>query len=263
MTAEKRKRTILIPLDTEPVSSDNLTFTAILAKYLNASLSGLFVANSRTLEAANLPFAFEINRFSAQERSLHQADLARLNRKSANDVQRLLNDVCQRNKISVTFTTLTGELIESAFAQPASDILFFPRQHNWVSAQWQYQARGQYRAQSPARQRLDQVLVYYDASAQAEEAIKLAQRLCNNHLASRLILLCEGTAPIEVVRALQQLGIRPGVQQVTTSDPLWLRSLYLTESSLVLIPRSKLAGLTPQQLSFLFAHCKGQILLLD
>jgi len=253
ISAIKTERTILVPLDAQSANSERLFLSAALAKVLQASVSGLFVVDARPLEAANLPFAIEISRYSAAERSLQQGTLASLNRKTASETERKLQEISSRYKISMSFSSLTGDLYDSAFSQPVSDILLFPRQSAQFR-QWQ---------QLSVTNQIGEVVVYCDASMQINNGLRLAEQLCSNQLLAKVTLLYEGLPPVEVAKSLRQRGFRTQIQAISTHDPLWLRSLHLPESSLVLIPRDKFAGLSSEQLNRLFASLKFQVLLMQ
>ena len=253
MKKAKTKRTILVPLDARGTGNERLNITGLLARYLHASVTGLFVADSRSLEAASLPFAFEISQFSAEERSLQYAKLTSVNRLAANKVGRRLMELSTQYMISVSFFTKTGELFDSAFAQPNSDILFFPRQTT------------QFRQARPIRadHLVEELVVYYDTSGQAKTSLKLAEQLCCNHKVANLTLVHEGALSEQALLTLLQRGIRPKLQLISTRDPLWLRSLHMQESALILVPRNKFASLSSPQLSLLFAGLNCQVLLIQ
>ncbi len=62
------ERRILIALDALSITEASLLSLVTMARWLNASLAGLYIEDSRLLAAAGLPFAREISSLSGEER---------------------------------------------------------------------------------------------------------------------------------------------------------------------------------------------------
>lgn len=253
MTTETTKRTLVIPLDARVARRDDFYLSAILAKLLDASVRGVFVLNARSLDAASLPFAVEISRFSATERALQRADLDRFHRKTAGDVERLLTEVSYVHQINVSFNTLTGERVDSALTETEADVLLLPRPEPGLSL-------GRRTHHGP---QLDELVVFCDNSPRSSQALQLAQRLHQNHRVKQLTLLYETTPPLELLGQLQHSGIHTArLLPVDCRDPRWLQKLRLGDNSLLLLPRARLGALSRAQQARLLDSSRCRILLL-
>lgn len=248
----KQEQQILIALNGHYSNKDSLTSLVNMAKLLNASLTGLFVEDSRLLDVANLPFTTEINRFSAEERNLHADTLIRETKKIALEVQNLMMALSEEHQVSWAYSIETGELVSKALSYEGFDI-FFP-------------ARNKTTFQLPANLKkpliYQRVILLYDVSPQFDRAMNLIKTLVGNHVCYELTVLGETELPADIKQALSTIN-HVNFQSVNIGEPLLSSSLNLPPSTLVVSPKSKVSDLSTEELTDLMTKMACSLLLID
>ncbi len=248
----KQEQRILIALNAQYSNKDSLASLVTMAKLLNASLTGLFVEDSRLLEVANLPFTTEINRFSAEERNLHADRLIRGTKKVALEIQNLMMALSEENKVSWAYSIETGELVSKALSYEGFDV-FFP-------------ARNKTTFQPPANLKkpliYQRVILLYDASPQFDRAINLIKTLVGKHICYELTVLSETELPADIRQALSTIN-HINFQCLSVGGPLLISSLNLPPATLVVSPKSKARDLSAEELTDLMTKMACSLLLID
>lgn len=252
MTSISKQR-ILIALDAIHPNEESLVMLVNLAVQLKASLSGLFVEDSRLLEVASLPFSTEIHRISAQERNLQVDNLTRLNKRASLQIQRRLNELSSQYKIDWTFNVEPGELFAKALSQKGFDVFLPARKRSELRPK---------RSQAQDEKQLNLILIY-DLSPQFQRAIEIARLLAAGGMVSDITILCNRGLPLIITEQLPKKGIKLHILSAATSYPEILKSLPLSPSTLLLLPKKSICQLSPNELSTVFTRMASSLLLLD
>lgn len=105
-------RTILLAVDASADSLAGLEGVAQLAAETGAELVGLFVEETDLIRAGRLPGAQEIPFFAPEPRSLEAKTLERQLRSQAKRAQEALRSVAERLRVTWSFHTARGEVVE-------------------------------------------------------------------------------------------------------------------------------------------------------
>jgi len=252
MTSKTEHR-ILIALDAVQNNEESLAMLVNLASRLKASLSGLFVEDSRLMQVASLPFTTEINRISAQERNLQVDTLARLNKRISVKFQRLLDELSSRHKIDWTFNVEAGELFSKALPQEGFDVFFPARKRPTLKPE----------TSPPKQTELLKFALIYDLSPQFDRAVEMVRTLCIDGMVSEITILCETELPQKITEQLLKEGIKLHILSVASTHLNALKLLRLHSSTLLLLPKKNISRLSPRELSELLTHIATPLLLLD
>ena len=226
MTVQTERR-ILIALDALSVTEAGLLSLVTMARWLNASLAGLYIEDSRLLAAAGLPFAREISRLSGEERLLGRDAMIRSSKMASSRAQRLLEQLSSQQQVTCTFHIESGMLAPCALSHEGYDI-FFPGR---IRTSTRPRPR---RLSSRASQPL---VLIYDASPQFHRALEVVRRLAVNGMVSDVTLLSETALPTEIADQLPVDGVRVHFQRVKYIHPGHLPYLRLPEGSLIMMSK--------------------------
>ncbi|MEH6529064.1 MAG: hypothetical protein V7718_03880 [Porticoccus sp.] len=248
----KTEQQILIALNAQYSNKDSLASLVNMAKLLNASLTGLFVEDSRLIEVANLPFTTEINRFSAEERNLHADTLMRATKRIALEIQNLMKALSAEHKVSWTYSIEAGELISKALSYEGFDI-FFPARNITT-----FQPTAKIK-KPPTYQ---QLVLLYDVSPQFDRAMDMIQTLAGSSFCYEITVLCETELPAEIKQTLSKIN-HINFKSLTYNSPLLLHSLNLPPSTLIVSPKNKIQDLSTEELTDLTTLMACSLLLID
>ena len=178
---------IVVALDAALHNHLTLEVAAALAARKRLELVGLFIEDVNLLHLAALPFAREVDRSSALERTLDANQIRLSFRSQARQVNEALNRVAQELRIACSFEVRRGQFLRSALAgAAAADVLFLSR-----------------RQRSDRRRRKQgaalPVWVVYDGSPGAQRALLMGGELREPGLRNLAVLL-----PAAGARELQQ-----------------------------------------------------------
>ncbi len=244
------ERQIMIAMDARNVSEENLAVLAQIASRLNAPLSGLFVEDSRLLDAARLSFAIEVCSQTGEEKKLETETLARLNRQFSARARQLLEKLAQLHQIPWSFTVEAGELISKALARRGVDV-FFPAR---------LQRAGEKRVLHGGHQ---QLVLFYEKSPQFERAVEVLKQLSAHDFPLEVVVVTEIPLPKDVIEQIDAVGVSLRVQRVAGLDLRALRLLHVSATALVMLPKHRLRELAPAELSGLAALFSCPVYLLD
>lgn len=250
----KTKQRILVALDSLEANEESLALLVTIAARLKASLSALYIEDSRLTEAAGLPFTTEIHRVSAQERNLHTDTLIRWNKRVSTKIQHMLEELSSHHKIPWSFRIEPGEFITKTLSQKGFDVFFPARKRAELTL-------GTF-AIKQAKE-LNFTLIY-DSSPQFQRALEMVRILAMAGMAADITILCETALPNIITEQLLPLkGIKLHIRNVASTQTEALISLSLNSSSLLLLPKQYVCCLPEGQLSELFTRIASPMLLLD
>lgn len=224
-------RRILVALDGSPHSQAALEAAASLATRVEAELMGVFVEDVNLLRLAQLPFAQEVQQFTATVRRLELHHLRRQLRLQAKLAQAALERLAAEFELTYSFRVARGPVSAEVLAAALqADLLALGR----VSQSQQG------RLGSTAKTAVAQtacpvllmrpgfflnrpILVIYDGSAGAERALEVAAYLAGEN--GRLQLLLWADSPEQAAQYeqairqnLQELGLDLKFRHLTQAD---------------------------------------------
>lgn len=185
-------RRIVVALDAALHSHVTLELAAALAARKQLELVGLFIEDVNLLHLASLPFAREVDRSSALDRALDEAQISLSFRSQARQISEALHRVSQELRVSSSFEVRRGHFVAAALAAvSAPDVVFLSR-------------RGVASARRPAARR--PVWVLYDGSPGAQRALLLGRELSEPDARELAVLLPAADAPALETQARGLLG---------------------------------------------------------
>jgi nucleotide-binding universal stress UspA family protein len=210
-------RRILIALDTSHHSLAALRAAARLASSLDAELHGLFVEDINLLRVARLPMARELQFPFAAHAPMNPERMRRQLRAQASQARRALASICRRQQIEWTFQVVRGGVSSKVLEEAAkADLLCLGRISRPVMQRPGLGSTA--RAAATRAQRCvllishgthihPPVVVAYDGSPDAEQALLLASRL-TQELGGFLSILVPADAPRSPEEIRQQIAHR-------------------------------------------------------
>lgn len=169
---------VRILLDNQSNQLETIASAAALARQLQSSLQGVFLADDVLFQVAGLPFAQEISRWSAQESPITLNGLERTLRARAKHLQKELEYAAKQAQIPYSFQYIRGErmhwILES---QSSADFLFVsnikpsPKLPQTLMLQSQ------------------PIQLIYSATEASERALKMALQLANQTFRPLSILI--------------------------------------------------------------------------
>ena len=250
----KTEQRILVALNALEANEESLVMLATVAGRLKASLSGLYVEDSRLIEAAGLPFATQINRISVQESNLNRDSLARLNKRTSIKMQQLLETLSKQHKIAWSFNIEPGDLISKALSQKGFDVFFPARKRSGLNLN------------VSTLQQTNQLtfILLYDLSPQFNRALEMVRRLAIEDMVSNITILCENGLPKDITEQLLPInGVKLHIYSVASAQSEILISLKLNTSTLLMLSKQYIINLPEHELSELFNRIGSSMLLLD
>lgn len=245
------ERRILIALDAYSATEPGLASLVSIARRLNASLTGLYIEDSQLMSVAELPFSTEINYLSAEERQLEPSELMRLNKIAATRARRLLEKLSAQDKLAWTFSEESGELAICALSHQGYDIFFPGRIRPYI------------RLQQPSAHPHQQLALIYHSEVEFEHMLEVVRLLSGNGMVTDVTIVSETPLPPEIAGKLPVQGVRLHFQLAHSTRPEQLQYLKLPGSSLVLMSKSALSGLTDRQLAELPEQLCYPLMLVD
>jgi nucleotide-binding universal stress UspA family protein len=216
-------RRILIALDTSPHSVAALRAAARLASALDAELHGLFVEDVNLLRAAGLPMARELQFPFATHARMNPERMRRQLRAQALQARRALESICRQEDIEWTFQVVRGGVPSKVLEEAASaDLLCLGKigrpvmRRPGLGSTARAAATGARRSVlliSHGKQIGPPVVVAYDGSPEAEQALLLASRLVQN-LGSYLSILVPPDVSRSSKEIQDEIGQRLGGQKL-------------------------------------------------
>ena len=207
-------RRILIALDTSYHSLAALRAAAWLASSLDAELHGLFVEDINLWRAAGLPMARELQFPFAAHAPMNPERMRRQLRAQASQARRALASICRRHQIEWTFQVVRGGVSSKVLEEAAkADLLCLGRISRPVMQRPGLGSTARAAATSAQRSVLlishgthihPPVVVAYDGSPDAEQALLLASRL-TQELGGFLYILVPADAPRSSDEIQQQM----------------------------------------------------------
>lgn len=207
-------RRILVAINGSPHSRAALDAAVRLAVAFEAEVEGLFVEDERLLRASRLPFAKEVRAYTAPPRRLSDDRMQRQLRRRAERVERALRRSAEQGEVPHTFRTEQGDVTqELRRAAAEADLLVLGKTSTASSRRRLGSTSQTLVADAPApvlilRDRIpagEPVLVYYDGSAAAETALRLATRLARRAEAPALDVLLPAHDAAETDRLREQV----------------------------------------------------------
>jgi nucleotide-binding universal stress UspA family protein len=187
MSAEESPlQRILVALDGSPHSRAALDAAVRLAATFEAEVQGLFVEDERLLRASRLPFATEVRSYTAPPKRLSDDRMQRQLRRQAGYADRTLRRVAEQADVSCDFRTAEGDVTrELRRAAAEVDLLVLGKTSTASSRRRLGSTSQALLADAPSPVLVlrkvvppgQPLLLYYDGSAPAEAALRLAVQL--------------------------------------------------------------------------------------
>lgn len=195
---------ILVALDASTYSLAALEAAAELAANLQAELIGLFVEDENLLHLAGLPFAHEVSTSSATPQPIDSDKMERQLQLQASQARRALAKAAERAHARWRFTTVRGQVTASVLAAALdADLLAMGRVSRPLSQKSRLgstaRAASAHTKRTVLLMQKDSnlhypVLVTYDGSAAAKQALATAAHMVQAGGDTLSVLLLAGTA---------------------------------------------------------------------
>ncbi len=246
------ERTLVLPLEGDLPDAHLLALVAKVARLRDAAIDGVLVVSPQILQAASLPLAVEVERFTTSERVLVRRTVERSVARREHAAQLLLAECAQPHAVRVSCSRYLGDLPEMLIARPDADVLLLPRM-SFAST-----LRG---LRNPDQ--LEELALYCDAAVSdfVRSVLPLVHRLCFEHGVRQLTLLYEA-APAREVDSLLALHLPTRQWLVDTRGVHWVRHLHLGARSLLLLPAGVALNSGSASLLQLLRDTRGPVLLL-
>ena len=180
-------RRILVALDASSNSLAALETAARLASRLKAELIGLFVEDIDLLRVAEFPFTRQVGLLSSTFQRLDLPELERQLRAQANQIRRALTAIAERAHVPWQFRVARGSVASEVLAAGAKADLTIVGKRGWslgkhvgsTARMVIFEGQGLTLVLQQREQLTAPVMVVYDASAAAENALEAALNLAN------------------------------------------------------------------------------------
>jgi nucleotide-binding universal stress UspA family protein len=242
---------ILVALDGSPQSRAALDAAVRLAVAFEAKVEGLFVEDERLLRAARWPFAAEVRAYTAPPKRLSDDRVRRQLRRQAGHAERILRRAAGPEGVPHTFRTARGDVTqELRRAADGTDLLVLGKTSTASSRRRLGSTSQALLTDAPTpvlvlRRPLPvgkPLLVYYDGSAAAEAALRLATRLARHAAGTAIDVLLPARDAAGTERLREQARARTHAAE----SPVRLRvlpraerrrlSAFVRDGGLVLLP---------------------------
>lgn len=208
---------ILVALDASPDSLAALDTAVRLAASANAELRGLFVEDSALLRAAEIPLACELSYFSAAPVPLSREGVELKLRAQSRQIQTTLARAAARARIASSFRCVRGHVsVEISSAAGDVDLLVIGRtgwsagRHTRIGSTALEIAAGSVPVLLLPERGIPEkmhLVVYFDASKEAERALRAARELAEAGLDGIAALAPSGlTIPAPLIASFSVNG---------------------------------------------------------
>jgi hypothetical protein len=255
MMGEITRRRILIPIDLHGIHREALEQLVRIARQLDRDLLGLLLEDIRLQRVAELPFTTEITLTGARERSLLWDQLAQRHSLVTTDARRLLNELADRDRVGLSFEHAAGHRLHSALEREDGLDIFFPARQRW------HVIAARHKGSGPPIQRLGMVLARGD---QDETLLATSRALLDAGLVGDLYVLSPRPPTPESLQPLYRPGHRVCVQSNLELSPAGItRLIHHSPYDLLLLPRSCLCDIEPENLDSALEKSGGQVLVIS
>ena len=255
MTEQTIRRGILVPIDLQGISRDNLETLVRIASLLDRGLLGLMLEDIRLQQVADLPFTTEITLIGGRERSLLRDHLSQRHSLVSSDTRRQLDDLAHRDRVTLSFENAAGRRLHSALERDGQLDIFFPARQRWRPGAAPRLAPGK------VIRRLGIVLARTKQDKAVLEAARLLQQA---GLTRELYVVSAGGLEQAQLDSLYRPGSRICVQANLHCDPgAILRLICQSGYDLLLLPRDCLEGIAADVLENALDRTGTQVLLIN
>jgi len=166
---------VIVALDCRRAERRTLELAARLAAGKGWKLNVLFIENIELCHAAALPFVWEVDRLSATLQPFEPTQLQWLLRRQIRQIEGWLAEIRDRRSLPGGLVVERGDYVRTTLAQAGhGDLVVFGSRHRW-----------QVVGLKPA------VWVWYDASPEADRALKMAADLAAEEGCQLLVAVAE------------------------------------------------------------------------
>jgi len=240
-------RRILVALDASPYSLAALEMAANLAATLEAELAGLFVEDVDLLRMADAPWAREIA-YQGEASPTSRTVMERKLRAQSDQIRSILAEAAERAQVRWSFRTVRGEV--------ASALLAAASQHDIVAMGrlgWSFARRPRIGStalelaassiplllisQRAALQNLF-LLVYYDSSAAARNALEVAAKVAKSGAKAITVLVAASdfeNRVSEIRRLLHGQGLEVRFKPIDLDEEMSLSRAVKEEGAVLLV----------------------------
>lgn len=240
-------RRILVALDASPYSLAALEMAANLAATLEAELAGLFVEDVDLLRMADAPSAREIA-YQGEASPTSRTVMERKLRAQSDQIRSILAEAAERAQVRWSFRTVRGEV--------ASALLAAASQHDIVAMGrlgWSFARRPRIGStalelaassiplllisQRAALQNLF-LLVYYDSSAAARNALEVAAKVAKSGAKAITVLVAASdfeNRVSEIRRLLHGQGLEVRFKPIDLDEEMSLSRAVKEEGAVLLV----------------------------
>ncbi|MDT8410489.1 MAG: universal stress protein [Wenzhouxiangellaceae bacterium] len=201
----RKRRRIVVAVDTSAGSRAALRLAAVLARRLDAELTGLFVQDQNLIHLASLPFARELSASAGVRRALSAEIMERELARQARSLEQELEKVAMALDIRWTFQTRRGRVIP--------EILAASIEHELLALGRTGMRLGHRRLGSTARRLLaeaglpilligsvpspvERVMAVFDSSPSSEQALRRALELTPEEQSLHVLVWAEKRADL-------------------------------------------------------------------
>lgn len=226
-------RRILVALDASTHSLAALEAAVKLAASLKAEIVGLFVEDVNLLRLAGLPFAREL-RYPLASRPLDSGRMEQELKLQAAQARRALVAAAERREVSWSFRVVRGQVTPEVLAAALeADLLTLGRASRSLTRRVRlgstaraalYETRGSVLLVQQGLGDHHPVVVTYDGSALADQALQVAADMARANGGSLLVLLIAGEAAVaerlgeEVAGRLRPMNVKVEYRRLPRAD---------------------------------------------
>jgi len=244
---------ITVVLDTHGDRSTTLRSAIELAAGVQGELLCLFVEDSDLLRAADLPFASEVTRWSAQDRPLNVEEVVRSLRALATRVELELQSAAKEARVRCSFRVVRGPRVQAALdAAERFDVLVLGSGRRRL---------GPISKRPVALPSVDAVYLLFDGSPASGRALPVAVAVARGAGADIFVWLADSVGGLSEDRLdakLRETGVPYRIARIP-ADSLAGRLRNLSGSALV-VPEGALLR-DPRELALLLAGIRCPVLL--
>lgn len=182
---------MIISLDSCALSSLQIESAVSLASLLQVELCGLYIENTALLALADLPFTREITLHTAEVRDLSSQSVERSLKLMATGIRQRLDELAKIHRVVYTFRTVRGLQPESVIRESVGYQLIMIMPEKRLSREVSVRTVSGH---------AHSVMLFYDESAQARSALRVARALDDNAIRKSLqVLITSQSAQQEIM----------------------------------------------------------------